>query len=41
MKDVEVVMVQDTGHIKQSLEFLKASVKVNKTKYIRKPVDLM
>ena len=34
MKDVEIMAVQDAELIKQSLEFLKASVKINKIKCV-------
>ena len=34
MKDVEIMAVRDAELIKQSLEFLKASVKINKIKCV-------
>ena len=34
---MEAVKVQDTEHVRQSLEFLKVSVKMHKTKYIQQP----
>ena len=34
MKDVEIMTVRDAELIKQSLEFLKASIKINKIKCV-------
>lgn len=41
MKDTEALKAEDTEHVKKNLEFLKASVKINMTEDIIKPMDLI
>lgn len=35
VKDIEIMNVQDTKHVKRSLEFLKASIKIKKINYFK------